>query len=88
MPLNKFRDFSAASKSELAVKFSGVIEEENILWLPGEEIFAAGKESEEGVFLDDFLEVWVSAEGFFLDERCASALLLSLLFSFFSVQVR
>lgn len=46
---DRFCDLAAAGEAQLAMKLSGVIEAEDPLGLPGEEIAAACKEAEMGV---------------------------------------
>ena len=50
-------DLAAAREPELAVELAGVVEAEDVLRLGGEELLRAGHEAEEGVAVENALEL-------------------------------
>lgn len=67
MTLNGSSDFATSREAEFAIELAGIVEAKNVLRLLGEEILGLKKESEEGIGLEDALEVR-NAIGFGLDE--------------------
>lgn len=55
--LDKARYFTAARKSQLPIKLSGVIEAEDVLGLLGEKFFGSGEEAKVGIAFHDGLQV-------------------------------
>ncbi|KAA0038704.1 hypothetical protein E5676_scaffold455G006150 [Cucumis melo var. makuwa] len=75
MAFNRSSDFATSWKAKFAIKLAGIIETKNVLRLLGKEILGLKKESEEGIGLEDALEVR-NAIGFGLNELGSRAFVL------------
>ena len=73
MAFNRSSDFATSWKAKFAIELAGIIETKNMLRLLGEKILGFKKESEDGISLEDALEVR-NAIRFGLDELGSRAI--------------